>query len=612
MKLILKFFLILIPALFSFSSINAQGALCRDIEPFCAGEERLTFPNSNSTNSPAISAEIGPDYGCLDEQPFPAWFFLQVEDSGNLRFRISQYQNQNGSGAALDVDFVVWGPFNREDDYCSNSSLTEANIVDCSYLPDAIEFMSIPNAQANEIYVVVITNFEQVPGFISLEQTNSGQGSTDCSILDLELGDNINVCDDDEYVLDGTTDEASAYEWFVFNEGTSQYELIPGATGPTYRVTNSGDYRLIVTDDIEEKSEQDEVSVTFYDSPVIGEPETLALCNGDTSIDLTDASENLIGPNGNVSSYRVLYYDSVQDIEDSQTISSPQSYPFENGKTIYAQVQDEQSGCVSEIVAFELTAFDFPDYSLPENLIFCVDFSGNVISNTSVGEDLGNGYFYEWFDGDSLISTSAVITFDDFPSSTEISVRISHPESGCVLNFNTTPVAVSRPEVLSISISGSDFGDGYTVTADPENGIGEDFAEFEYRLDNGNWRDNNIFSKVPPGSHTITVREKNGCGETTSESFFLVGYPRFFSPNADGFNDSWGLITDENISIKELYLFDRYGKLIKELNPNGGKGWDGTFNGKPLPADDYWFKVRFIDEKTGDHREYMANFTLIR
>ena len=35
--------------------------------------------------------------------------------------------------------------------------------------------------------------------------------------------------------------------------------------------------------------------------------------------------------------------------------------------------------------------------------------------------------------------------------------------------------------------------------------------------------------------------------------------------------------------MSTIYIFDRYGKLLKQLSPLG-QGWDGTFNGKPLPA----------------------------
>ncbi|GAA4317704.1 hypothetical protein GCM10023115_43320 [Pontixanthobacter gangjinensis] len=593
------------------NAVYGQGTLCADIEPFCAGDERLTFPNSNFTNSEQIRGEPGPNYGCLEEQPYPAWFFLQIEEAGDLTFRISQFENSNNTGAPLDVDFVVWGPFERGDDYCTGSALSGARIVDCSYLPDAIETMSIPNAQASEVYVVLITNFEQVPGYISLQQTNTGSGSTDCSILDLDLGDNISVCDDDQYILDGTTNEAEIYEWFVFNENTSQYDRIVGEDGPTLTVTENGNYKLIVTDTVENKTEEDDVNITFYDSPVIGELDNLAVCQEDVEvIDLTESYEDLVGPNG-PGDYEVYYYESEEDLENLDRIAQPQTYPYQEGKTIFAEVIDRESGCISPSESFQLNTFDFPDYDLGEFSVFCVDENMNLVNPVSLGLDLGPDYTYEWIDDNNIISTDAVVTFTDLPSGSQVRVIIDHPESGCELEFTTLVAAVSEPKILSIDISGSDFGEGYTVTATPENFIGEEYAEFEYRLDNGNWQASEIFRKVPPGDHTITARELNGCGVITSESFFLVGYPRFFTPNSDGYNDNWNLITDSNISIKRLYVFDRYGKLITKLNPSA-KGWDGTYNGSDLPADDYWFRVEFVDEKTGKYQEYMSNFTLMR
>ena len=607
-----KIILVLILGNLSISYVSAQGALCSDIEPFCAGDERLTFPNSNYTNSNQISGEEGPNYGCLEEQPYPAWFFLQIEEGGDLTFNISQYENSNNTGAPLDVDFVVWGPFQRDEEYCSGSSLSEEKIVDCSYLPDAIETMSIPGAQPNEIYVVVITNFEQVPGFISLQQTNSGGGSTDCSILELDLGDRISVCDEDQYVIDGTTTEAGKYEWFRFNDTSSEYEQIQGEDGPTLTVTETGNYKLIVTDLVEDKSEEDDVTITFYDSPLIGQVSDLAVCQEDgESIDLTQNSSELTAPNDPAGNYQVNYYESTQDLEEGVSISQPRSYPFEDGKTIYAEVVDLDSGCISLSQSFQLGKFAFPDYSLPEFTVFCVDANSNLLNPVRVGGDLGENFTYIWRDGSDVLSTEPVVILDQLPENAEISVLINHPDSGCELEFTTMVVPVSRPENVAVDISGSDFGDGYTVTATPENFIGEGFASFEYRLDGGSWRDSNIFKEVPPGNHVISVREINGCGSASSENFFLVGYPRFFTPNSDGYNDNWNLITDANISIKRLYVFDRYGKLITRLDPSN-KGWDGTYNGTDLPADDYWFRVEFVDEKTGEYQEYMSNFTLMR
>lgn len=613
MKLFRLIFVIFLWGVLPYNSLYSQGAFCADIEPFCAGNERLVFPNSNQMNSTQVNGEAGPNYGCLLEQPYPAWFFLQVEDSGDLKFTISQNSNRDGSGSPLDVDFVVWGPFERGEEYCNAMALSAENLVDCSYLPASVETMTIQGAVANEVYVVVITNFQQLPGYISLEQTNSGGGSTDCSILDSDLGDNIVVCGEDEYILDGTTDEAEIYEWYIFNQNTSQYEQIPGEDESTLAVTESGDYRLVVKDLVGASSDQDDVSVTFYDIPQIGEISDLSVCDETTEvIDLTEASQELISPNTNPDDYRVLYFDNSESVDNNEPVTQPSLFPFQAGKIIYARVEHIESGCLSETTQFELEMFDFPEYQLPETTVFCVDANNQPVSSVNLGSDLGTDYSYEWKDANGIITTSAVLTLMNLPSGNEISLRLLHNASGCEMEYSTVPVSVSRPDSLSVTVTGSDFGEGYTVTATPEGLIGAEYATFEYRLDNGSWRESNVFNQVPPGNHTVTVREMNGCGETSSQSFFLVGYPRFFTPNSDGYNDTWSLISNNEISIKRLYVFDRYGKLIVQLNPRTGKGWDGTYNGRDLPADDYWFKVEFVDQKTGEYQVYMSNFTLKR
>lgn len=75
-----------------------------------------------------------------------------------------------------------------------------------------------------------------------------------------------------------------------------------------------------------------------------------------------------------------------------------------------------------------------------------------------------------------------------------------------------------------------------------------------------------------------------------------MDYPKFFTPNGDGFNDFWKIKNIDLFPNAELNIFDRYGKLLKQLNISNN-GWDGTFNGLALPSDDYWFQL-IIDNKT--------------
>lgn len=67
-----------------------------------------------------------------------------------------------------------------------------------------------------------------------------------------------------------------------------------------------------------------------------------------------------------------------------------------------------------------------------------------------------------------------------------------------------------------------------------------------------------------------------------------IYYPKFFSPNGDGINDFWNLENLGKMNIVSIQIHDRYGSLISQFSIDG-RGWDGTFNGTPLPASDYWF-----------------------
>jgi gliding motility-associated-like protein len=85
-----------------------------------------------------------------------------------------------------------------------------------------------------------------------------------------------------------------------------------------------------------------------------------------------------------------------------------------------------------------------------------------------------------------------------------------------------------------------------------------------------------------------------------------LDYPRFFTPNGDGFNDYWRIENLKLVSKAKLRIFDRFGKLLKELSEESA-GWDGIYLGKQLPADDYWFRIEFDQFET-----LTGNFSLKR
>ena len=104
-----------------------------------------------------------------------------------------------------------------------------------------------------------------------------------------------------------------------------------------------------------------------------------------------------------------------------------------------------------------------------------------------------------------------------------------------------------------------------------------------------------FFEQVPAGFATVQVRDKNGCGVVERE-ISVLGYPKFFTPNGDGFNDKWSLIgfSPQNQMNTSISIFDRYGKKVAEIGPDS-HNWNGTYNSQPLPSSDYWFKVNLED-----------------
>lgn len=107
------------------------------------------------------------------------------------------------------------------------------------------------------------------------------------------------------------------------------------------------------------------------------------------------------------------------------------------------------------------------------------------------------------------------------------------------------------------------------------------------------------------------MRDKNKCGIENIE-VFVLGFPKYFTPNNDGSNDTWQIkgLGNDFLNSSSVSVFDRYGKLIKQLNAKNGS-WDGTFNGQQLATSDYWFVVELI-ENSGNIRTYRGHFSLIR
>lgn len=134
-------------------------------------------------------------------------------------------------------------------------------------------------------------------------------------------------------------------------------------------------------------------------------------------------------------------------------------------------------------------------------------------------------------------------------------------------------------------------------------------GNYLYQLDYGPPQEENVFQNVSPGIHTIKVIDANGCSSSLTDQVLVVNYPKFFTPNEDNYNDTWNIdgLSDQDGCV--ISIFDRYGKLLKQISPKG-EGWDGTYNGERMPATDYWFTVEYLEN--GVQKTFKSHFSLKR
>jgi len=233
---------------------------------------------------------------------------------------------------------------------------------------------------------------------------------------------------------------------------------------------------------------------------------------------------------------------------------------------------------------------------------------------------------YQWYFNDNIISGVSNPIFDanaegryrvEVTHKYENNILDINDDSFCV-GFNTFKVVESNPAVINYNdliITDDSNNNSIKINnADQNLGLGEyEFMlvdekgaiEYPYQIDP-------YFENVPAGIHTIYIQDKKGCMPITEMEVSVLGFPKFFTPNNDGYNDTWAILgVNENFySNSKIYIFDRFGKLIGNIKPND-TGWDGLFNGQQLPGTDYWFTAELVDN-LGNIRTRKGHFSLIR
>lgn len=193
-----------------------------------------------------------------------------------------------------------------------------------------------------------------------------------------------------------------------------------------------------------------------------------------------------------------------------------------------------------------------------------------------------------------LWSTGAVTQTTDIVDKGVFTVDITSPApQNCTSKKTITVLENKKPEIKNIAV------DETTVTIE----LVQNESYFEFSIDGINFQSSNIFTNVPSGLQTAYVREVNLCS-IDQKPFIVIIVPKFFTPNNDGYNDIWEVKGIVNYPLAEVTIFDRYGKLITQLN-SFNNSWDGTFNKKILPASDYWYVLK-LDSNSPDLKGHFS------
>jgi gliding motility-associated-like protein len=310
------------------------------------------------------------------------------------------------------------------------------------------------------------------------------------------------------------------------------------------------------------------------------------LNDGTETVDLANYDSNIIS---NTTDYTFSYYTSLSGAENEATankINDFSSYKLTLGDNIIYVRINSNTPCYA-VAKLKLTLLSEPIIAIQDIVPIC--------ENNTITIDAGSGFSnYLWSNG---ATTQSIIV----ENSGDYWVTVTN-NYDIITCSSTKKFTVKKSNIATItSLETQDWTDNQNTITAYVTGNGD----YKYSIDGLNYQDSNVFSGLNSGNYTVLVRDKNGCGTATDEVYLLM-FPKFFTPNGDGFNDVWKIKASDNEVGLTVKIFDRYGKLIKSLNSNTDS-WNGTLNGQQLPATDYWFVVTRANGK-----EYKGHFSLKR
>ena len=273
----------------------------------------------------------------------------------------------------------------------------------------------------------------------------------------------------------------------------------------------------------------------------------------------------------------VQYYLTATDaITETNTVPNIFKNTTAFNQTIYARVVNGPDCYDITPITLVVNTFDPPNFE-DESVILCKD--GDIILTVDPGF---SSYFWNT---DPTNTTNSLVVYN----AGDYSVTVKDVK-GCE-KTKTFKVILSEPATITGAVI-KDFSANDNSVLLEYTGAGN----YEFSLDGQSYQDEPLFNNLNPGIYNAIARDKNGCGPSNVYQLIVLDYPRYFTPNGDTYHDVWAIQNSDLLPAYKIFIFDRYGKLLKQMNQNSA-GWNGLFNGQQLPSDDYWFTLTFDNGK---------------
>ena len=383
-------------------------------------------------------------------------------------------------------------------------------------------------------------------------------------------------------------------QWQLSTDYGFTWTDIPGATGPTYLRTATGEgyfyYRVTITE---------AANVGIIQCRIASAPVTIEILRATGFVTCTNYVFGCYGSTVPLYAAGGISYKWTGPNGFTSDLQGPEikSVRFEDAGE-YRVIATNQFGC-SGTCSTNLVIYPAVVASISSDALVC---EGTPVQLNASG---GNQYIWQPAEGLSNVYIPNPIATPKDPTRYKVTIL---KDGKCFDTANVfvdlwrKPVAdagrdrkmlLGLPIVLDGKVQGTDVSFTWT----PDNYLERGFS---------------LRPSVNPPvdqAYYLEVSSNKGCGVVRDtvlvKVFESILIPNTFTPNGDGYNDLWQIELMETFDEAVIEVYNTAGQLVHRsvgfYNP-----WDGKRNGKPLPVGTYYYAIDLKVENAGKLSGYVT------